>query len=65
MDLIGVSSELDSSTVDADEWINDQKKLLWLGQQDMQVIMDVLALPDYLANPKFEDLNRQKFDYYF
>jgi hypothetical protein len=47
---------------------NDITTLMWLGKQDMSVIMELLALPGYLEKPPqiVEDITLPaKFDYYF
>lgn len=57
----------DFGMFDTDDSINDVNKLLWLGKQDLPVIMEVLALPSYLEKPNFgEDITKpMKFDFYF
>ena len=48
---------------------NDITTMVWLGSQEMEVIMELLALPSYLEKPKglFEgELSKPaKFDLYF
>jgi hypothetical protein len=57
------SDIVDSNLFDS----NDLNALLWLGRQDLSVIMDVLSLPNYLEKPVItEDITRSmKFDCYY
>lgn len=46
---------------------NNVQTLLWLGSQDMNKILEILALPNYLEKPlSIEELRKPaKFDFYF
>ncbi|CDW88817.1 protein kinase domain containing protein [Stylonychia lemnae] len=63
--------QFDFSLFDSGEAINDENKLLWLGRQDMSMIMEILALPSYLEKPPIyaEDItkpmNPRNFEDYF